>query len=325
MIAVGQPLDVVSRMTETIERPTARAVSIRSALAPFRHGVGDPTTHLTGPGRSGVFARATLTPSGPGTIRLGWSARPDGSPDAALSIDVWGPGADWLGERATAMAGFDDDGAPHLQQARDRVVAEAAIAGRHLRVGRSDDLYHELLPTVIEQRITAREAVRQWARLCGELGEPAPGPLGLTLPPAPEVLSRQPTWWFHPLGVERRRAATLVEIARHASKLWNWADLDPAEAERRLLLLRGIGAWTTGSVLGPALGDPDALCVGDYHAKNVVALALRGRPRGTDDEMLESLEPYRGQRGRILRLLLASGHRAPAFGPRQRILPMHRW
>ncbi|MEM1332671.1 MAG: DNA-3-methyladenine glycosylase 2 family protein, partial [Actinomycetota bacterium] len=38
-----------------------------------------------------------------------------------------------------------------------------------------------------------------------------------------------------------------------------------------------------------------------------------------------SLEPYRGERGRVLRLLGAAGHRPPKFGPRQRILPMARW
>jgi len=325
MITVEQPLGVVNRVTQTAAPIAAHAASIHSALAPFRHGVGDPTTQLTRPGPSGVFVRATLTPDGPATIRLSWRPGTDQPCDTALSIDAWGPGADWLAARATAMAGFDDDGAPHLQHVADPVIAQAATSGRHLRMGRSDDLYHELLPTVLEQRITAREAVRQWARLCRELGEPSPGPLDLTLPPSPDVLRRQPTWWFHPLGIERRRAATLVEIARHASKLWSWAGLDNTEAERRLQLLRGVGVWSTGSVLGPALGDPDALCVGDYHAKNVVAIALRGRPRGTDEEMVAALEPYRGQRGRVLRLLLVAGHRAPAFGPRQRVLPMHRW
>jgi hypothetical protein len=41
--------------------------------------------------------------------------------------------------------------------------------------------------------------------------------------------------------------------------------------------------------------------------------------------MLELLEPFRGQRGRVIRLIGLSGSRAPAFGPRKRILPMHRW
>jgi hypothetical protein len=41
--------------------------------------------------------------------------------------------------------------------------------------------------------------------------------------------------------------------------------------------------------------------------------------------MLELLEPYRGQRARVVRLIQLGGSRPPAFGPRRRVLPMHRW
>jgi 3-methyladenine DNA glycosylase/8-oxoguanine DNA glycosylase len=89
--------------------------------------------------------------------------------------------------------------------------------------------------------------------------------------------------------------------------------------------LPGIGQWTVGCVLATALADPDAVAVGDYHLKNIVTHALTGRPRGTDEEMLELLRPYAGQRGRVVRLLQLDGHRAPSFGPRQRVLPLNRW
>ncbi len=48
----------------------------------------------------------------------------------------------------------------------------------------------------------------------------------------------------------------------------------------------------------------------------MVAWALAGEARGTDERMLELLEPYRGQRGRVLRLLELAGVRAPRYGPR---------
>ena len=78
-------------------------------------------------------------------------------------------------------------------------------------------------------------------------------------------------------------------------------------------------------MLAVSHGDPDAVAVGDFHLKHMVTHALTGRSRGTDEEMMALLEPYRGQRGRVVRLLLLDGHRAPSFGPRQRVLPMHRW
>jgi 3-methyladenine DNA glycosylase/8-oxoguanine DNA glycosylase len=65
-----------------------------------------------------------------------------------------------------------------------------------------------------------------------------------------------------------------------------------------------------------AFGDPDAVSVGDYHIPNLVAWALAGEPRGDDARMLSLLEPYRGQRGRVQRLLEVSGIRAPRYGPR---------
>ena len=65
-----------------------------------------------------------------------------------------------------------------------------------------------------------------------------------------------------------------------------------------------------------AFGDPDAVSVGDFHLPNMVAWALAGEPRGTDERMLELLEPYRGQRGRVIRLLELGGFEAPRYGPR---------
>ena len=65
-----------------------------------------------------------------------------------------------------------------------------------------------------------------------------------------------------------------------------------------------------------AFGDPDAISVGDYHLPNVVAWALAREPRADDAHMLELLEPYRGQRGRVQRLLEAAGIQAPRYGPR---------
>ena len=83
-------------------------------------------------------------------------------------------------------------------------------------------LFHELVPTILGQRITAGEAIRQWHRLCRKLGEPAPGPH-----PGPACCRRRrrrwlgrPAWWFHPLGVEAKRAEALRAVGKHAEKLW---------------------------------------------------------------------------------------------------------
>jgi 3-methyladenine DNA glycosylase/8-oxoguanine DNA glycosylase len=286
---------------------------MRLTLSPFRYGSSDPTTWLT----PNEFVRATLTPDGPGTIRIAWNTED-------LSVAAWGDGASWLLGRVGAFTGADDV-AVELPDVHP-VVTRAVRDHPGLRLGASGSLYHELLPTIIAQRITSGEAIRQWCRLCLELGDPAPGPFSrLRLPPSPAALARRPAWWFHPLGIETKRARALTEVAAHAHRLWEWTAGGADVVAARLALLRGIGPWTIGSVLGPALGDPDAVAVGDYHLANMVAWTLAAEPRATDDRMLELLEPYRGQRGRVIRLIGLSGARAPAFGPRKRILPMHRW
>ena len=285
----------------------------RHTLSPLRNGRWDPTTRLD----PGEFWRATLTPDGPGTLRLDWR-------DGTLRTSAWGPGAEWLLARVPALVGELDR--PVVFVDAPRALLEAQRNHPGVRLGASGTLYHDLLPTILAQRITAGEAMRQWRRLCGELGDRAPGPHPeLRLPPAPDRLAATPTWWFHPLGIERKRAEPLVTVAKHASHLWAWSELATAEVASRLVLLPGIGEWTIGTVLGTAFGEPDALPVGDFHFKNTVAWALAGEPRGTDERMLELLEPFRGQRGRVLKLLNLDGNGAPKFGPRQRILPMHRW
>jgi len=88
------------------------------------------------------------------------------------------------------------------------------------------------------------------------------------------------------------------------------------DAEQRIRALTGIGPWTVAEVARVALGDADSVSVGDFHLPNLVAWALAREPRGTDERMLELLEPYRPHRGRVQRLLEAAHIRPPAFGPR---------
>ena len=90
---------------------------------------------------------------------------------------------------------------------------------------------------------------------------------------------------------------------------------DTATAAAHLQSFRGIARWTTAKTLEVSHGDPDQVAVGDFHFKHMVVHHLTGRDRGTDEEMLELLEPFRPHRGRVIRLLHVLGHE-PSFGPR---------
>jgi 3-methyladenine DNA glycosylase/8-oxoguanine DNA glycosylase len=251
--------------------------------------------------------RATRTPTGPATVHLrGGGER--------VEAEAWGPGADWAMDQAPALIGADDheDGF----ESRHPVVADVRRRLRGLRVGRSQAVVESLVPTVLEQKVQGVQARRSYARLVRALGEPAPGPVPLLLPPEPARIAALQYYVFHRFNVERRRAETVRLVARHARRLEETTAMSPADATRRLRALPGIGVWTAAEVSLVALGDADAVSVGDYHLPNHVAWALAGEARADDARMLELLEPYRGHRGRVIRLLVAGHPGPPRFGPR---------
>ena len=289
-------------------------INISTSLRAYVYGPGDATSRL----QQGEFWRATLTPHGPASLRITWGTE-------TLTATGWGPGGEWAELQAEAMAGLLDPGFTFADDSHQRILIGQRACRGH-RFGASHTLYHELLPNVLGQRVTATEAFQQWRVLCNKLGEVAPGPdVSLRLPPTPERLLDHPSWWFHPLGIEGKRAEALRTVARYASRIDEWSRLGAAEASAKLLLLPGIGPWTVAVAAGPALGDADTVPVGDFHIPHEVCWGLAGEPRGTDARMLELLEPYRGNRRRAIHYLAAGGPAKPKFGPRQSIQPIHKW
>ena len=277
---------------------------------PFRFGPQDPTTILD----ENSMWRATITPHGPGTVHI---SHLDENPTA----NFFGPGASWLEDRWMDLVGTHDE--VPLITAHHESVRRAQRHYGQLLLGRSATPYHELIPAILGQRVTAQEAVRQWKSIVMRHGQKAPGPHPrLMLPPMPEVLAHTPYTTFHTYGIDRRRADTIRHIARVSHFLIrDWpTDVSPSEQTLALTHLPGIGQWTAAVAGVTAFGDPDAIAVGDFHLKNTVAWALHGRARGTDDEMIASLKPYAGQRYRIVRWLQLMGYRAPARGPRRPIV-----
>jgi 3-methyladenine DNA glycosylase/8-oxoguanine DNA glycosylase len=249
---------------------------------------------------------ATHTPDGPGTLHL---AR-DG---AILVATAYGPGGDWLIERADAIAGLRDDVTGFEPHHHERV---RHLARQHsgLRFPATGRVFHHLVPAILGQKVTGKEAYQGYRQMVRHFGEPAPGAPFLMLPPEAAAVAATPYWVFHPWGVERKRADTIRRAAAVAAALERSAD--PAEATGRLKSLPGIGVWTAAEVVRVSHGDADAVSVGDYHIPNTVAFALAGEVRGDDRRMLELLEPFAGHRGRVCALLARAGIGAPRYGPR---------
>ena len=280
---------------------TDRPFDIFSTLGPI--GLG-PSLRIDG---DDVW-RASRTPEGPSTIHLRRSA-------GRIEVEAWGTGAAWASAAAGALCGELDDSRAFRPQ--HRLIAELHRHNPGLRLTRTHAVFEALVPAVLAQKVTTIEAQAGYRALVLALGEPAPGPQRLKLPPSAPTLARTPYWAFHRFGVERRRADVIIRAARSANRLEETIGMDLPSAYRRLQAFPGIGPWTAAKVALVALGDPDAVPVGDYHLPHAVGYALDGTARSTDERMLELLAPFAGQRGRVIRLLTMAGIAAPRFGPKQ--------
>ena len=295
---------------------TRQPVDLRLTLGPLQHaGRFDPCIRI---GPDSLW-RATDTAGGPATLHLR-SIDPN-----TISARAWGPGAECALEQVPDLVGAYDQLPP---LAAHPLVTELAHRLPGLRIGRTGAVMEALVPTVLAQRLIGAEAARSYVTMVRAAGRRAPepdpaerggdqeAPPALLLPPEPRWLVTVPTWNFHRWGVERRRAATIRTAASYAHRFRDTQGPAASDVAGRLSALPGVGPWTVNKVAMVALGDPDAVSVGDYWLKHIVSYALAGEPRGTDERMLELLEPWRGQRGRVCRLLMHGAPPLPRYGPR---------
>lgn len=288
----------------------AEPVSLRLTLGPLRRGAYDPTFRSDD---QGVWL-TMRTPQGGATLNLR-------STPAAVECRAWGDGAEWAIASVPELlgagdddSGFDVSGSPFLHEARRRTGG--------MRLTRTARVFEALVPAILEQKVTGVQSRRAWRVLVTRYGDPAPGPApaGMRVFPSAETWRRVPSWEWHRAGVGPERASATLRAARVASSLERTLALGRGgpEVERAVRSVPGIGVWTAAETMQRAHGDPDSPSVGDFHVPALVGWALTGAPVD-DDGMLELLEPWRGHRHRVVRLIEASGFEKPRFGPRMTI------
>ncbi len=285
-------------------------IDLSVVLGPLTRGTADPVARRTGAQQWWLTGRWSDAAA---TLRLHRAGD-------AVQVEAWGPGAEAALERAPSLLGDTDDPAGFVPRPGSVVASQWRVRGAHWRVPATGLAFQTAVQAVLEQKVTGVESRRSWFRLCREHGEPAPGPAptGMWVAPDRHTVAGIPSWWWRSAGVDHARAGAVLRLARQ-----RLPDHDAGALRARLAAVRGIGPWTMAEVGFRALGDADAVSVGDYHLANLVGYALTGRARSSDQQMLELLAPYDGHRYRAVRMIELSGIRQPRFGPRI-TLPTHR-
>lgn len=280
-------------------------VDVARTLGPLRHGGRDPSFRRD---RDGLWWRASTTPEGAATVAL--RVDRDGVHHAA-----WGSGSDWIMATVPGWLGAQDDRSDF--KPADPIVGRLDSRFPGLRLGRTNRIWDTLVAAIIEQKVTSAEAHLAWRSLLLTAGATAPGPFGdrMRVPPTPEALLALTDWQWHRIGLDGQRRRTLRAAATVADRLEAVVGMGAQDAARRLQVVPGVGIWTAAETMQRAVGDPDAVSVGDYHTPSLVGWALIGE-RIDDERMLELLEPFRPHRQRVVRLIESGAPRPARHGPR---------
>jgi 3-methyladenine DNA glycosylase/8-oxoguanine DNA glycosylase len=252
-------------------------------------------------------------PTGPVTYRI------HRSDPSEIRADAWGPGAAELISAVPTLLGSADS--PETFQARHPRLEAAHRRLAGLRVPATLRVLESLIPAVLEQKVVGLDATDAWRRLVWRHGEipPGPAPSGMRVPPSADTWRSLASWDWHSAGVGPQRYRAAQVCARHAEKFERAAAQhpgNPGAVYSLLLAVPGVGRWTAAQVGQRALGDADALPVGDYHLAKDTGWALLGKPL-REEEVEAFFEPWRPHRWRAVRLLeLSPGTRAPRRGPR---------
>ena len=179
--------------------------------------------------------------------------------------------------------------------ALDQLAAiDADIAAALSRFGPPPDRslpasFETLARSIIGQQISRAAATAIWTRMRDQ-----------DQSSAPIIAAKQPDDLM-PFGLSRRKAEYLIGIADEIQSerldLAALAEMSSQDVQKRLVEIRGIGAWTADNFRLFALGDMDAWPANDIALQEGMKLlkSLDERPNGKMLKTLgEAWRPYRG-------------------------------
>ena len=209
-----------------------------------------------------------------------------------------------------AAAAEIDDGYSNFDPKHPALAAyQRQLLG--LRLIRVPWLFDIACSAVLQQRVRSTDAMREWSSICSRFGQKAPN--GQTAFPSPATLSAAPLHDLQAIGIDPRRARTLLALAKEIRLHPLRPNMTHEQLRLRLSRIPGIGPWTVDMILGFGAADTDAVPVGDLYLPHLVSFALAGERRGTDERMLQLLEPFRPRRFRVIRLLYSADISVPGW------------
>ena len=296
----------------TVRVDVPRKYHLRRTLGGLRMGGRDPSVRAAGR----ALALCFHTPDGPVTVEAGH--RPE-----SVEVRAWGPGSGWVRPHLPGLLGLHDR--PQDFRPTHPVVLEMHQRQAGLHLPRLPRVFHRVIQVIAMQLVKSSEATRSWRRMAWDFGDPAPGPQGLVLPPSAERLAGLPESAFVAHGVPHKQARAMVRAAREAETLESAAQEGHEALGQAMLKIPGLGPWTVGYVCGTAMGHADALLPGDYGLPRSVAWMLAREAQADDDRMFELLEPFRGHRFRVVKLVWVEGKKATRSRPRRPDRPLEAW
>lgn len=317
-----EPLDLALTLSVVQRGASDPTLRIESVGAATRVHVAARVGEVSGGGVAAVLEqRGASGISGPAGSRF----------RAPIRVRAWGPEAadvEAFLRAVPALVGLHDDWAPFTGSAAYQLIPAGARAGFRrrpgLRLPSTGQIIKQTISAIFEQRVTVGEAIGAWQRLSRRHGDPVPEPPpgmpglpeDMRVFPRPEAWLSIPSWEWHRHGVDIHRTTSVRRLTELAPSLSRYGEgASPAELARALAGVPGVGPWTIAEAMQRSHGLPDAVSVGDYHLAHRICVALEGR-RGDDDRMLELLAPWRGNRQRVVRILLLAGTRDQRKGPR---------
>jgi 3-methyladenine DNA glycosylase/8-oxoguanine DNA glycosylase len=190
---------------------------------------------------------------------------------------------------------FDHEKAHQFLSRTDERLARVIeqTGGFRFKLDECESVYESLLEAITYQSISGKAAATIFARI-EALGSNGNGP-------TPEELLRVRKQALRNAGLSRAKIAAVRDLAQKTIEgivptLEDAQKMSDEELVKRLVSVRGIGAWTVEMFLIFRLGRPDVLPIHDYGVQKGFAITYRKRRIPKPKELLEFGERWRPYR-----------------------------